>query len=72
MEAQNLQARMERLEAHYWRLQDEYARVLEAIEEAQLRTLKRLEHERMLRDKAALIRMELQLWWMGGDGDELD
>jgi hypothetical protein len=72
MEAQNWQARMERLEANYWRLQDEYRRVLEAIEEAQLRTLQRLAHEQRLRDKAALIRMELQLWWMGGDGDELD
>jgi hypothetical protein len=72
METQNWQARMERLEANYWRLQDEYARVLEAIEEARKRTLKRLEHEQMLRDKAALIRMELQLWWMGGDGHELD
>jgi len=71
MEA-NMQERMEQLEANYWRLQDEYARALEAIEEAQLRTLQRLAHERMLRDKAALIRMELQLWWMGGDGDELD
>ena len=72
MEAQNLQARMERLEANYWRLQEEYARALEAIEEAQLRTQRRLAHEQSLRDKAALIRMELQLWWMGGDGDELD
>jgi hypothetical protein len=72
MEAQNWQARMERLEANYWRLQDEYARILEAIEEAQNRTLQRLAHEQRLRDKAALIRMELQLWWMGGDGDELD
>ena len=67
-----VQAKLDRLEANYWRLQEEYTRILEAIEEAQLRTLQRLAHERMLRDKAALIRMELQLWWMGGDGDELD
>jgi hypothetical protein len=40
---------------------------MEAIEEAQRQTLKRLEYEQMLREKAALIRMELQLWWMGGD-----
>ena len=67
-----MQARLERLEANYWRLQDEYTQILEAIEEAQKRTLQRLAHEQMLQDKAALIRMELQLWWMGGDGDELD
>jgi hypothetical protein len=66
MEA-NMQARLERLEANYWRLQDEYTQALEAIEEAQRQTLKRLEYEQMLREKAALIRMELQLWWMGGD-----
>lgn len=72
METQNWQDRLARLEANYWRLQEEYAGILEAIEEAQLRTQRRLAHERMLRDKAALIRMELQLWWMGGDGDELD
>ncbi len=71
MEAK-VQARLDRLEANYWRLQDEYTRILEAIEAAQKRTLQRLAHEQMLRDKAALIRTELQLWWMGGDGDELD
>jgi hypothetical protein len=66
MEA-NMQDKLERLEANYWRLQDEYTQSLEAIEEAQRQTLKRLEYEQMLREKAALIRMELQLWWMGGD-----
>jgi hypothetical protein len=66
------QERLDRMEANYWRLQEEYTRILEAIEEAQQRTLQRLAHEQMLRDKAALIRTELQLWWMGGDGDELD
>ncbi len=72
METQNWQARLDRLEAHYWRLQDDYSRALEAIEEASKRTQRHLEREQILRDKAELIRAELQLSWMGGDGDELD
>lgn len=71
MEA-NLQAKLERLEGHYWRLQEEYAGLLEAIEEARKRTQQRLRYEQTLRDLAEQKRIELQLWWMGGDGDELD
>ena len=71
MEAQ-WQARMDRLEANYWRLQDEYRRVLEAIEEADKKIQQRIERRQVLQELAGLIRMELQLWWMGGDGDELD